>query len=121
MQVEIGNYDSFYDMGIQFSPEQVYDHAFLCSSSSNVHLSIPIYFQLQSCFFWGFYLVTILWCNCQILKLARETRRILPFITLSVTVPHMLSLPDQVAHLYPPRKLRFVVNTISLFFFFFSI
>ncbi|KAG6507722.1 hypothetical protein ZIOFF_033073 [Zingiber officinale] len=51
--VEIGNYDSFYEMGIQFSPEQI-------------------------------------------LKLTRETRRILPSITLSVTVPHMLSLPDQV-------------------------
>ncbi|XP_042386680.1 uncharacterized protein ycf23-like [Zingiber officinale] len=51
--VEIGNYDSFYEMGIQFSPEQI-------------------------------------------LKLIRETRRILPSITLSVTVPHMLSLPDQV-------------------------
>ncbi|WOL20614.1 hypothetical protein Cni_G29419 [Canna indica] len=51
--VEIGNYDSFYEMGIKFSSEQV-------------------------------------------LKLARDTKRILPSITLSVTVPHMLSLPDQV-------------------------
>lgn len=24
MQVEIGNYDSFYEMGMTFSPEQVY-------------------------------------------------------------------------------------------------
>ncbi|CAL9129425.1 uncharacterized protein ycf23-like [Musa acuminata AAA Group] len=51
--VEIGNYDSFYEMGIQFSSEQI-------------------------------------------LKLARDARRILPSVTLSVTVPHMLNLPDQV-------------------------
>jgi len=51
--VEIGNYDSFYEMGIEFSSEQI-------------------------------------------LKLTRETRKMLPSITLSVTVPHTLSLPDQV-------------------------
>nr|CAD1823837.1 unnamed protein product [Ananas comosus var. bracteatus] len=51
--IEIGNYDSFYELGIQFSPEQI-------------------------------------------LKLTQETRRILPFLTLSVTIPHTLSLPDQV-------------------------
>ncbi|KAM0945953.1 putative aldolase-type TIM barrel [Dioscorea sansibarensis] len=51
--VEIGNYDSFYEMGIQFSPDQI-------------------------------------------LKLTQETKRILPFTTLSVTVPHTLTLPDQV-------------------------
>ncbi|THU59440.1 hypothetical protein C4D60_Mb07t02170 [Musa balbisiana] len=51
--VEIGNYDSFYEMGIQFSSEQI-------------------------------------------LKLTRDARRILPSVTLSVTVPHMLNLPDQV-------------------------
>ncbi|KAJ4768793.1 hypothetical protein LUZ62_079168 [Rhynchospora pubera] len=51
--VEIGNYDSFYDLGIQFSSDQI-------------------------------------------LKLTRETRDILPYIALSVTVPHTLSLPDQV-------------------------
>ncbi|NP_001393482.1 uncharacterized protein LOC100191573 isoform 2 [Zea mays] len=50
--VEIGNYDSFYEMGIEFSSEQI-------------------------------------------LKLTRETRKMLPDITLSVTVPHTLSLPDQ--------------------------
>ncbi|KAL7604081.1 uncharacterized protein ycf23 [Lactuca sativa] len=50
--VEIGNYDSFYDAGIVFSPDQI-------------------------------------------LNLTVETRRILPFVTLSVTVPHTLSLPDQ--------------------------
>ncbi|CAN6359127.1 unnamed protein product [Urochloa humidicola] len=50
--VEIGNYDSFYEMGIEFSSEQI-------------------------------------------LKLTRETRKMLPGITLSVTVPHTLSLPDQ--------------------------
>lgn len=50
--IEIGNYDSFYDMGIEFSSEQI-------------------------------------------LKLTRETRKMLPDITLSVTVPHTLSLPDQ--------------------------
>ena len=50
--VEIGNYDSFYDEGIVFSPEQILD-------------------------------------------LTVKTRRILPSITLSVTVPHTLSLPDQ--------------------------
>ncbi|KAL3522681.1 hypothetical protein ACH5RR_015515 [Cinchona calisaya] len=51
--VEIGNYDSFYEMGLTFSPEQILD-------------------------------------------LTRETRRILPSVTLSVTVPHTLSLPEQV-------------------------
>ncbi|KAJ8616683.1 hypothetical protein MRB53_036055 [Persea americana] len=51
--VEIGNYDSFYEMGRLFSPEQI-------------------------------------------LELTKETRRILPSVTLSVTVPHTLSLPDQV-------------------------
>ncbi|XP_073006606.1 uncharacterized protein ycf23-like [Typha latifolia] len=51
--VEIGNYDSFYELGIQFTSEQI-------------------------------------------LKLTQETKRMLPFITLSVTVPHTLSLPDQV-------------------------
>ncbi|RWR96174.1 hypothetical protein CKAN_02554300 [Cinnamomum micranthum f. kanehirae] len=50
--VEIGNYDSFYEMGRLFSPEQILD-------------------------------------------LTKETRRILPSVTLSVTVPHTLSLPDQ--------------------------
>ncbi|KAI7742246.1 hypothetical protein M8C21_033979 [Ambrosia artemisiifolia] len=50
--VEIGNYDSFYDAGIVFSPKQI-------------------------------------------LNLTVETRRILPLVTLSVTVPHTLSLPDQ--------------------------
>ncbi|XBJ27641.1 hypothetical protein VPH35_004875 [Triticum aestivum] len=50
--IEIGNYDSFYDAGIEFSSEQI-------------------------------------------LNLTRETRKILPDITLSVTVPHTLSLPDQ--------------------------
>ncbi|CAA2967228.1 uncharacterized protein ycf23-like [Olea europaea var. sylvestris] len=53
LMVEIGNYDSFYEMGLTFSPEQV-------------------------------------------LKLTRETKRILPSIPLSVTVPHTLSLPDQI-------------------------
>ncbi|KAL6848931.1 hypothetical protein ACP4OV_021514 [Aristida adscensionis] len=50
--VEIGNYDSFYEMGIEFTSEQV-------------------------------------------LNLTRETRKMFPDITLSVTVPHTLSLPDQ--------------------------
>ncbi|KAK6917205.1 hypothetical protein RJ641_017956 [Dillenia turbinata] len=51
--VEIGNYDSFYEKGIFFSPEQI-------------------------------------------LNLTRETKRILPSVILSVTVPHTLGLPDQV-------------------------
>ncbi|GJN21441.1 hypothetical protein PR202_gb08913 [Eleusine coracana subsp. coracana] len=51
-KVEIGNYDSFYEMGIEFSSEQI-------------------------------------------LNMTRETRKMLPDITLSVTVPHTLSLPDQ--------------------------
>ncbi|KAJ0017363.1 hypothetical protein Pint_10015 [Pistacia integerrima] len=55
MQVEIGNYDSFYEKGIVFSPEQI-------------------------------------------LNLTMETKRILPSVTLSVTVPHTLSLPDQVTN-----------------------
>ncbi|KAK6264497.1 hypothetical protein SCA6_019931 [Theobroma cacao] len=53
LMVEIGNYDSFYETGVVFSPEQI-------------------------------------------LKLTKETRSILPSVTLSVTVPHTLSLPDQV-------------------------
>ncbi|KAK3038714.1 hypothetical protein RJ639_028321 [Escallonia herrerae] len=53
LMVEIGNYDSFYEMGVIFSPEQI-------------------------------------------LSLTKETKRILPSVTLSVTVPHTLSLPDQV-------------------------
>ncbi|XP_058196121.1 uncharacterized protein ycf23-like [Rhododendron vialii] len=53
VMVEIGNYDSFYEMGVLFSPEQI-------------------------------------------LNLTKETRRILPSVTLSVTVPHTLSLPDQI-------------------------
>ncbi|KAK9093460.1 hypothetical protein Syun_028371 [Stephania yunnanensis] len=51
--VEIGNYDSFYEMGICFTPEQILD-------------------------------------------LTKQTKMILPSIALSVTVPHTLSLPDQV-------------------------
>lgn len=51
--VEIGNYDSFYEMGILFSPDQI-------------------------------------------LKLTKETKRLLPSVPLSVTVPHTLALPDQV-------------------------
>lgn len=50
--VEIGNYDSFYEMGRFFSPEEI-------------------------------------------LKLTKETKQILPDVTLSVTVPHTLSLPEQ--------------------------
>ncbi|CAI9787994.1 unnamed protein product [Fraxinus pennsylvanica] len=53
LMLEIGNFDSFYEMGLTFSPEQV-------------------------------------------LNLTRETKRILPSIPLSVTVPHTLSLPDQI-------------------------
>ncbi|KAF9620404.1 hypothetical protein IFM89_011777 [Coptis chinensis] len=51
--VEIGNYDSFYEKGVYFSPEEI-------------------------------------------LKMTKETKRILPSVVLSVTVPHMLGLPDQV-------------------------
>ncbi|OIW18976.1 hypothetical protein TanjilG_09170 [Lupinus angustifolius] len=53
LMVEIGNYDSFYEKGIIFTPQQI-------------------------------------------LSLTKETRRILPSIVLSVTVPHTLSLPDQI-------------------------
>ncbi|KAB1221356.1 hypothetical protein CJ030_MR2G004056 [Morella rubra] len=53
LMIEIGNYDSFYEMGVVFSPEQI-------------------------------------------LNLTKETKRILPSVALSVTVPHTLSLPDQV-------------------------
>lgn len=53
LMVEIGNYDSFYEMGILFSPDQI-------------------------------------------LKLTKETKRLLPSVPLSVTVPHTLALPDQV-------------------------
>ena len=69
MQVEIGNYDSFYDAGIVFSPDQV----------CRYHIN-------------------------QILNLTVETRRILPFVTLSVTVPHTLSLPDQVIIYYKDQN-----------------
>ncbi|KAK4589271.1 hypothetical protein RGQ29_020034 [Quercus rubra] len=51
--VEIGNYDSFYEMGFLFSVSQI-------------------------------------------LNLAKETKSILPSVTLSITVSHTLSLPDQV-------------------------
>ncbi|KAL9224884.1 hypothetical protein vseg_000870 [Gypsophila vaccaria] len=50
--VEIGNYDSFYETGRLFSPDEI-------------------------------------------LLLTKETKRILPGVTLSVTVPHTLSLPEQ--------------------------
>ncbi|KAJ7968904.1 Thiamine monophosphate synthase [Quillaja saponaria] len=53
LMIEIGNYDSFYEMGMVFTPEQILD-------------------------------------------LTKETKRILPSVALSVTVPHTLSLPDQV-------------------------
>ncbi|KDP37951.1 hypothetical protein JCGZ_04594 [Jatropha curcas] len=53
LMVEIGNYDSFYDKGVVFTPEQI-------------------------------------------LNLTKETKRTLPSVTLSVTVPHTLCLPDQV-------------------------
>ncbi|KAB2601429.1 hypothetical protein D8674_002434 [Pyrus ussuriensis x Pyrus communis] len=53
LMVEIGNYGSFYEMGVIFTPEQI-------------------------------------------LNLTKETKRILPSVTLSVTVPHTLSLPDQI-------------------------
>ncbi|KAF8031101.1 hypothetical protein BT93_D0328 [Corymbia citriodora subsp. variegata] len=53
LMVEIGNYDSFYETGVVFSPDQI-------------------------------------------LNLTKETRRILPSVPLSVTVPHTLGLPDQV-------------------------
>lgn len=49
---EIGNYDSFYEMGRLFSPDEI-------------------------------------------LKLTKETKELLPSLTLSVTVPHTLSLPEQ--------------------------
>uniref|UniRef100_A0A7N0TK22 Uncharacterized protein ycf23 n=1 Tax=Kalanchoe fedtschenkoi TaxID=63787 RepID=A0A7N0TK22_KALFE len=53
LPLEIGNYDSFYDMGITFSPKEI-------------------------------------------LNLTKQTRRLLPSVTLSVTVPHNISLPDQI-------------------------
>jgi Protein of unknown function (DUF561) len=51
--IEIGNFDSFYDRGIQFSAAEV-------------------------------------------LELTKKTRALLPNITLSVTVPHILNLDEQV-------------------------
>ncbi|GAA0152613.1 hypothetical protein LIER_11048 [Lithospermum erythrorhizon] len=53
LMVEIGNYDSFYEMGVTFSPDEI-------------------------------------------INLTKETRWVLPSVVLSVTVPHTLSLPDQV-------------------------
>jgi hypothetical protein len=67
MQIEIGNYDSFYDTGIEFSSEKI-------------------------------------------LKLTKETREMLPDITLSVTVPHTLSLLDQVYHLSSLQQYSEMVN-----------
>ncbi|KAJ0083085.1 hypothetical protein Patl1_10173 [Pistacia atlantica] len=68
MQVEIGNYDSFYEKGIVFSPEQI-------------------------------------------LNLTKETKRILPSVTLSVTVPHTLSLPDQVTNTaFASRVFESILN-----------
>ncbi|KAG6385270.1 hypothetical protein SASPL_154101 [Salvia splendens] len=53
LMVEIGNYDSFYEMGVVFSPDEI-------------------------------------------VNMTKETKRLLPSTVLSVTVPHTLSLPDQV-------------------------
>ena len=47
----------------------------------------------------------------QILNLTKETQRILPYVTLSVTVPHTLSLPDQVTTL----KLHFSGKILNAF------
>ncbi|CAL5412469.1 unnamed protein product [Camellia sinensis] len=69
LMVEIGNYDSFYEMGILFYPEQLDLREYLWSKQEH----------------YG-----------HILNLTKETKRILPSVTLSVTVPHTLSLPDQV-------------------------
>ncbi|KAE9610634.1 hypothetical protein Lal_00029803 [Lupinus albus] len=44
----------------------------------------------------SFYEKGIVFTAQQILGLTKETRRILPSVVLSVTVPHTLSLPDQV-------------------------
>ncbi|MBA0811624.1 hypothetical protein Gohar_003502 [Gossypium harknessii] len=73
--VEIGNYDSFYEAGVVFSPEQVYQNM-LVTRSYYSNLCLIMFLQ--------------------ILKLTKETRSNLPSVTLSVTVPHTLSLPDQV-------------------------
>jgi hypothetical protein len=43
----------------------------------------------------------IMFDQLQILKLTRETRKMFPDITLSVTVPHTLSLQDQVYYPLP--------------------
>ncbi|CAA0827560.1 Unknown protein [Striga hermonthica] len=53
LMVEIGNYDSFYELGLTFSADQI-------------------------------------------IGMTKETKRILPSVLLSVTVPHTLCLPDQV-------------------------
>ncbi|KAE8713072.1 putative Cation proton exchanger [Hibiscus syriacus] len=52
------------------------------------HFTTPVSFSLRS----RYLNIT----GVQILKLTKETRSILPSVTLSVTVPHTLSLPDQV-------------------------
>jgi hypothetical protein len=52
----------------------------------------------------------------QILSLTKETRRILPSVVLSVTVPHTLSLPDQVTitnRIYTSRVQNYVDLSIS--------
>lgn len=46
----------------------------------------------------------------QILKLTRETKQILPDITLSVTVPHTLSLPEQVGN----PQLFYVFSSLKI-------
>eukprot|EP00600_Ochromonadales_sp_CCMP1393_P009443 CAMPEP_0174972146 /NCGR_PEP_ID=MMETSP0004_2-20121128/10459_1 /TAXON_ID=420556 /ORGANISM="Ochromonas sp., Strain CCMP1393" /LENGTH=285 /DNA_ID=CAMNT_0016222321 /DNA_START=96 /DNA_END=953 /DNA_ORIENTATION=- len=51
--VEIGNFDGFYEKGIEFTADDV-------------------------------------------IRMTEETRKLLPFVPLSVTIPHTLSLPDQI-------------------------
>lgn len=53
----------------------------------------------------------------QILNLTKETKRLLPLVILSVTVPHTLSLPDQVSKStflwyanFKLKKSHFLIN-----------
>ncbi|KAK7852695.1 uncharacterized protein CFP56_038318 [Quercus suber] len=77
LMVEIGNYDSFYEMGLVFTAEQ------------NSYSSF------------GFLLLKKV---VTILNIAKETKSILPSVTLSVTVSHTLSLPDQGGRKQAPNK-----------------
>lgn len=65
--------------------------------------------RIEACTsFYGFFFFMI-YPSVQILSLTKETRIILPSVVLSVTVPHTLSLPDQVTN----SILTFIVHNYA--------